>query len=526
MNHSSGTSSGASSNSSSIPSPHLHLNPVSTSSSFASVQLHPPPDLNGDKSLDAEDDEEEEEDEIFGRSKFSKSSNLIANPFSKSPDSPANSSSSGLTNSSDLTKKSHTTVMSTDCSTKTSAMVVRHSLSPADSNSGSVLMVTDAVPGGSSSSVGIDGSSNANNSSILTTSASCHQISSHNSSSASNRKSSSPIPGSSSTLSSSSTSSNIFCSPSTGAAAGTASSNQLVQVLRDSVYSSFRYNKQRVQEHLLPLFPFPSSHSVPRPAPFLLKSTDPVLESRISALKASRCQLKQVLRVTSGPILTSLNTLCLSFSQLNSLLSDLNSSRFDFSKGSTTTIETARGQRAGDTEQQLRDLTCTLRLLSAETEKMKAGIDFLNANMDTLVRKSMEDTLSTCSSLEVARIEFDAERNHLLSSAHIATGSAASSKTSSNNSDAGGQTSRVSALENKYNTLKSDVSVKLDFLSANKDKVLNKSLSLMHALVTSYFHPLPGSTASRSKLDQVLRAYSIKNPLVVARTTEPAAGKE
>lgn len=526
MNSSSGTSSGASSHSSSIHSPHLHLNPVSNSSSFASVQLHPPPDINGDRSLEQE--EEEEEDEIFGRSKFAKSSNLIANPFSKSPDSPSGSASGVSTSSTDLTKKSHTTIMSTDAVVKTNAMVVRHSLSPADSNCGSVSMVTDAVPGGSSSSVGIDGSTNCTtNSSMLTTSASCHQISSHGSSSTSTRKSSSPIPGSSS---------NIFCSPSTGAAAGSASGNPLVQVIRDSVYSSFRYNKQRVQEHLLPLFPFPSSHSVPRPAPFLLKSTDPVLESRIAALKASRCQLKQVLRVTSGPILTSLNTLCSSFSQLNSLLSDLNSSRFDFSKGSCTSIETARGQRAGDTEQQLRDLTCTLRLLSAETEKMKAGIEFLNANMDTLVRKSMEDTLSTCSNLEVARIEYDAERNYLLSSAHIATGSggaggassgpSSGAKATTNNTEATGQTTRVAALENKYNTLKSDVSVKLDFLSANKDKVLNKSLSLMHALVTSYFHPLPGSTASRSKLDQVLRAYSIKNPLLVARTTDTTPGKE
>lgn len=524
MNSSSGTSSGASSHSSSIPSPHLHLNPVSNSSSFASVQLHPPPDINGgDRSIDQE--EEEEEDEIFGRSKFAKSSNLIANPFSKSPDSPSGSAASGIsTSSTDLTKKSHTTVMSTDTVAKTNAMVVRHSLSPADSNCGSVLMVTDAVPGGSSSTnIGIDGSTNCTtNSSILTTSASCHQISSHGSSSTSTRKSSSPIPGSSS---------NIFCSPSTSAAAGSASGNPLVQVIRDSVYSSFRYNKQRVQEHLLPLFPFPSSHSVPRPAPFLLKSTDPVLESRIAALKASRCQLKQVVRVTSGPILTSLNTLCSSFSQLNSLLSDMNSSRFDFSKGSSTSIETARGQRASDTEQQLRDLTCTLRLLSAETEKMKAGIEFLNANMDTLVRKSMEDTLSTCSNLEVARIEFDAERNYLLSSAHIATGSSSGTKGGTNTSansttETSGQTTRVAALENKYNTLKSDVSVKLDFLSANKDKVLNKSLSLMHALVTSYFHPLPGSTASRSKLDQVLRAYSIKNPLLVARTTDTTPGKE
>ena len=46
---------------------------------------------------------------------------------------------------------------------------------------------------------------------------------------------------------------------------------------------------------------------------------------------------------------------------------------------------------------------------------MKAGIEFLNANLDTLVKKTMADTLGTCSQLEVARIEYDAERNYLLS---------------------------------------------------------------------------------------------------------------
>ena len=333
------------------------------------------------------------------------------------------------------------------------------------------------------------------------------------------------------------------------AASSVAASHPLVQVIRDSVYSSLLYNKQRFQEKLLPLLPFPSSSSsstgsnttpsAGRP-PFLLKSADPVLEARILALKHSRSHLKQILRVTQGPVISSLNALSSSFSQLNLLLNDLNTSRVDFSSSgshssdalpvSSTYVGVKGGMSSGrsrggcsESEQQLRDLTATLRSLSQEAEKMKAGIEFLNANLDTLVRKSMQDTLNTCSMLEVSRIEFDAERNYLLSlQTPSATPTASgplprvtrpSSATSEPDVREEKSRSRVQVLEQKYQTLKSDVAIKMDFLNANKEKVMNKSLSLMHSLLGSFFHPLPVTNGARTKLDAVLKAYSVKNPI-------------
>jgi hypothetical protein len=151
---------------------------------------------------------------------------------------------------------------------------------------------------------------------------------------------------------------------------------------------------------------------------------------------------------------------------------------------------------------------------------MKAGIEFLNANLNTLVSKSMQDTLATCSALEVARIEFDAERNYLLSlqtpCAPSSSGPLPRSRPPSlsdpDNREEKSRT-RVQSLEQKYQILKSDVAIKMDFLHANKEKVMNKSLSLMHSLMGSFFHPLPVTNGARTKLDAVLKAYSVKNPI-------------
>lgn len=324
-------------------------------------------------------------------------------------------------------------------------------------------------------------------------------------------------------------------------AASTAASHPLVQVIRDSVYSSLLYNKQKIQEKLFPLLPFPSSSTVGSNAaasatrpPFLLKSTDPVLEARILALRHSKYHMKQILKVTQGPIISSLDALSSSFSQLNLLLNDLNTSRVDFSSSgshssdalpvSSTYVGVKGGMSSGarggcsESEQQLRDLTATLRSLSQEAEKMKAGFEFLNTNLDTLICKSMQDTLATCSALEVSRIEFDAERNYLLSLQTPPSSSsgplARSARPALTGDDREEKSrSRVQSLEHKYQTLKSDVAIKMDFLHANKEKVMNKSLSLMHSLLGSFFHPLPVTNGARTKLDAVLKAYSVKNPV-------------
>lgn len=151
----------------------------------------------------------------------------------------------------------------------------------------------------------------------------------------------------------------------------------------------------------------------------------------------------------------------------------------------------------------------------------------------------MADTIRTCDQLECARIEFDAERNHLLSVEASLSGSSVI-MSSANTSYINERRDRVQSLESAYNNLKKDVMVKMDFLSSNRDKVLNKSLSLMNALLHSFFQtpppPIsggnnkqmcsPSTVAVLSKLDSVLKAYSIlhhssspSSPSAAAATT-------
>ena len=307
-----------------------------------------------------------------------------------------------------------------------------------------------------------------------------------------------------------------------------------MQAIRDSVYSSFLYNKQRVQETILPLLPAslllmsspssPSATSASAPCSpssgggsgnsggcygFLLKTSDPVMEGKVRALRSARAHVRQILRITSGPLLQSLTSISHSFSQLNSLVNELNSSRLLFASScpaaagssldvaasrasqltrSSSEWSSVRGQGQGGSattttlDQQIRDVSQALKLLSLEADKMRTGIEFLNSNLSTLVNKAMADTLRTCDQLECSRIEFDAERNHLLSSMQqspsvAANGSSSSAaagmsttttrtrrRSSTSATTATSTTSsRISELEDRYVNLKRDVIVKMDF---------------------------------------------------------------
>lgn len=262
---------------------------------------------------------------------------------------------------------------------------------------------------------------------------------------------------------------------------------------------------------------------------------------------AARKHLRQVLRITSGPVTSSLSSLSHSFAQLSQLLNELNSSRLDFCPPTTPGGDPSSSTDADNNsfsvfsanasvsksslDQQIRDLSSSLKFLSQESEKMRQGITFLNSNLATLVNKAMADTLTTCQALEVARIEFDAERNHVLSLA--ASGSS--------HAQAVQQQQRLTSLESRYTSLKKDVGIKMQFLSQNRDKVLHKSLSLFQSLIQSFFwlvsppvvggggsnslssynnhHPPHNSNSSHesqscSQLDSVLKAYSISSSIV------------
>ncbi|XP_077596087.1 arfaptin-2-like isoform X1 [Stigmatopora nigra] len=139
----------------------------------------------------------------------------------------------------------------------------------------------------------------------------------------------------------------------------------------------------------------------------------------------------------------------------------------------------------------------TQKLLCKNGETLLGAVNFFVSGINTLVNKSMEDTLMTIKMYENARLEFDAYRSDL-------------EELSLGPRDAAG-VARIEAAQelyriqkDKYERLRSDVVVKLKFLEENKVKVMHKQLLLFHNAISAYF------AGNQEQLEQTLQQFNIK----------------
>ncbi|XP_031428899.1 arfaptin-2a isoform X2 [Clupea harengus] len=139
----------------------------------------------------------------------------------------------------------------------------------------------------------------------------------------------------------------------------------------------------------------------------------------------------------------------------------------------------------------------TQKLLCKNGETLLGAINFFVSSINTLVNKTMEDTLMTIKGYENARLEFDAYRADL---EELSTGPR----------DAGTMVRIEIAQQqygihrDKYERLRSDVSIKLKFLEENKVKVMHKQLLLFHNAISAYF------AGNQQQLEQTLRQFNVK----------------
>nr|CAG4643401.1 EOG090X0AQE [Ilyocryptus agilis] len=138
----------------------------------------------------------------------------------------------------------------------------------------------------------------------------------------------------------------------------------------------------------------------------------------------------------------------------------------------------------------------TQRSLSRHGEVLMAALNFFVSSVNTLVNKTMEDTLLTVKRYEAARIEYDAYRSDL----EILLQSASS-----------GQSGTLAEAQQAHDEhkadfekLRADVSVKLRFLNENRVKVMHKQLLLFHNAVSAYF------SGNQTALEATLKQFSIK----------------
>ncbi|XP_032389373.1 arfaptin-2b isoform X7 [Etheostoma spectabile] len=139
----------------------------------------------------------------------------------------------------------------------------------------------------------------------------------------------------------------------------------------------------------------------------------------------------------------------------------------------------------------------TQKLLCKNGETLLGAINFFVSSINTLVKKTMEDTLMTIKMYENARLEFDAYRSDLEELSLGPRDAVAMARI-----DAAQQQYQVQ--KDKYERLRSDVIIKLKFLEENKVKVMHKQLLLFHNAISAYF------AGNQQQLEQTLKQFNIK----------------
>ncbi|XP_034405532.1 arfaptin-2b isoform X1 [Cyclopterus lumpus] len=139
----------------------------------------------------------------------------------------------------------------------------------------------------------------------------------------------------------------------------------------------------------------------------------------------------------------------------------------------------------------------TQKLLCKNGETLLGAVNFFVSSINTLVNKTMEDTLMTIKMYENARLEFDAYRSDLEELSLGPKDAVAMARI-----DTAQQQYQVQ--KDKYERLRSDVIIKLKFLEENKVKVMHKQLLLFHNAISAYF------AGNQEQLEQTLKQFNIK----------------
>ncbi|XP_065438014.1 arfaptin-2 isoform X5 [Chrysemys picta bellii] len=139
----------------------------------------------------------------------------------------------------------------------------------------------------------------------------------------------------------------------------------------------------------------------------------------------------------------------------------------------------------------------TQKLLCKNGETLLGAVNFFVSSINTLVNKTMEDTLMTVKQYETARLEYDAYRTDL---EELSMGP----RDASTLCRLEAAQSHFQSHKGKYEKLRADVAVKLKFLEENKIKVMHKQLLLFHNAVSAYF------AGNQQQLAQTLRQFNIR----------------
>lgn len=207
------------------------------------------------------------------------------------------------------------------------------------------------------------------------------------------------------------------------------------------------------------------------------RTVDLELEAQIDLLRDTKLKYENILRLA-----TALTTHFQSMVQTQQALGD---------------TFTDLSQKSPELQDEFGYNAETQKLLCKNGESLLGAISFFVSSVDTLVNKTMEDTLMTIKLYENARLEFDAYRSDL-------------EELSLGPRDAASMVRIEMAQQeyqfyrDKYEKLRSDVTIKLKFLEENKVKVMHKQLLLFHNAISAYF------AGNQQQLEQTLIQFNVK----------------
>lgn len=119
------------------------------------------------------------------------------------------------------------------------------------------------------------------------------------------------------------------------------------------------------------------------------------------------------------------------------------------------------------------------RFLSKSTESLQSAISAFTSDMNTLVNKTMEDTMINAKQYEAARIEYDAYRVDLEELNMGPRDATTLPKLE--------QAQKAFQIQReRYEKVRDDLSVKVKLLEENRVKVLHNQLWLLHSAVASH----------------------------------------
>uniref|UniRef100_A0A8C8C5K6 AH domain-containing protein n=1 Tax=Oncorhynchus tshawytscha TaxID=74940 RepID=A0A8C8C5K6_ONCTS len=142
----------------------------------------------------------------------------------------------------------------------------------------------------------------------------------------------------------------------------------------------------------------------------------------------------------------------------------------------------------------------TQKLLCRNGEALLGAINFFVSSINTLVNKTMEDTLMTIKLMTYENLDtsqFDAYRADLEELSLGPRDAATMVRIEVSQQ-------QYQVQRDKYERLRSDVTIKLKFLEENKVKVMHKQLLLFHNAISAYF------AGNQQQLEQTLRQFNVK----------------